>query len=446
MDNIEDFFTLDALFLIYTEHILFSFATGIDNLNQKAFYDKLNEELFLINKKVLNGNYKFTKYKLKLISKGRAKNPREISIPTIRDRVTLRVICNILIEKAKASNNIKFELPQDTIRAVKADLYSGRYNSFMKLDVESFYPSINHEYLVDILKSLFNSDNLINLIINAIKTPTVIKSSQNDKPNTCGVPQGLSISNILAALYLGNIDRDMFLIEDIKYYRYVDDILVLSKVGDQHKIFSDIDEKFKNIGLSLHNPYNNSANKSVIGNVNFNDFDYLGYRFLGGKVSVRFGSIDKLKESLVSIFTGYKYSQKRNKDFLLWRLNLRVTGCIFENKSKGWLFFFSEINDESLLHQLDIYVESLVKRFNVLIQPKKFVRAFFEVNHNKYHSKYIPNFDTYSLEKMKEVLRDYFKKDIVKMNDEEVKYEFRRRIQRQAKDLLADVQAVGGSG
>jgi RNA-directed DNA polymerase len=82
----------------------------------------------------------------------------------------------------------------------------------------------------------------------------------------------------------------------------------------------------------------------------------------------------------------------------------------------------------------------LVKRFNVIITPKKFVRAFKELSFRKYETSYIPNFDGYDLAKKKTVLVDYFKVNISKLSDDEIEFEFNKRINKQVKDLLVDVQ------
>lgn len=96
-----------------------------------------------------------------------------------------------------------------------------------------------------------------------------------------------------------------------------------------------------------------------------NGFDYLGYQFTNEHISARGGSIEKLKASLAGIFTSYKHFKNKSLKILEWRLNLRITGCVFEKKCKGWQFFFAEINDEKLLHRLDHYVFRLCKRFGV---------------------------------------------------------------------------------
>jgi RNA-directed DNA polymerase len=178
--------------------------------------------------------------------------------------------------------------------------------------------------------------------------------------------------------------------------------------------------------------------KSSIGSVDCG-FNYLGYQFIANKITVRVGSIERLKNSLVSIFTSYKYSKQKSVPFLLWRLNLRITGCVYENKNKGWLFFFAEINDESLLHSLDHYVKKLAERFKVDIAPKKFVRAFKELSYRKYETNYIPNFDKYELEEMKSVLVEYFGLKVIDYEDEDIEFEFKKRISKQVKDLQVDV-------
>ncbi len=63
-----------------------------------------------------------------------------------------------------------------------------------------------------------------------------------------------------------------------------------------------------------------------------------------------------------------------------------------------------------------------------------------ELKHRKYKTSYIPNFDNYNIDQMKEVLVDYFNFSLGKMSDERIEFQFRKRIGRQVKDLLVDVK------
>lgn len=438
-DRFEYFFSEEYLHRTYEDNIVLSSASGIDNLSQRQFWPRLNDEVRIVSRKVLDDRYQFTKYKLKLISKGRGKVPREISIPTIRDRIALRALCDFLVERYGSA--VKFDLPQNMVKSAKGGIESGKYSGFIKLDVSNFYPSISHQELFKRLRKRIRNPEIIRFIQDAISTPTVSKPKSTDKRQSSGVPQGLSISNILAAIYLLNIDRYFGDLKGVAYHRYVDDVFILCNYDDVYDISAEVVKRFRRIGLNIHDPLK-VPEKSVIGKIG-ERFDYLGYQFDGPVISPRDASIEKLKESLVSIFTSYKHSKTKSQEFLLWRLNLRITGCVFQNKAKGWMFFFSEINNEKILHNLDRHIQKLMGRFGVAITPKRFVRSYYEIKHAKYETKYIPNFDNYTIEQMTEVLEKYFGKSTSMLTEEEVKYEFNKRIERQVRDLLTDVQDFG---
>lgn len=246
------YFSEDNLKQIFTEHIVYSGATGIDNLDQYAFRKQLNDQVAILSKKMLAGTYNFTKYKLKLVSKGRGKKPREIAISTVRDRIAMRAMCEFLTERFKSS--LALELPQNVIKRIKVDIGSGKYSGYIKLDVSDFYPSIKHKELESRLRKRIKNPGIINVIMAGVTSPTVSVSRAWDKPSTLGVPQGLAISNILAAIYLLNIDRHMNSNLDIAYYRYVDDVLILCDSNQVDEIAKNVILRFKKIGLTVHDP------------------------------------------------------------------------------------------------------------------------------------------------------------------------------------------------
>jgi len=436
-EEFDKYFEKDYLENIYLDRVIVSGATGVDNLSQTHFREIKDDQIDIISRKVRSGNYDFTKYKLKLSSKGAGKAPREISIPTIRDRIALRALCNFLTGHFEAI--VDFELPQNVIKDVKEARKDKRFSHFIKLDVQNFYPSINHSAFKRKLRSHISDKSIRNFIYKAIKTPTVSKPSKMDKLSNIGIPQGLAISNILAAIFLSDLDQKYRKQSGIKFYRYVDDILVFSDAEQVDSLTDSIIADFSKIGLKVHDP-NVSPEKSSIGKI-ANEFDYLGYSFRSNLITARPGSIEKLRESIISIFTSYRYSKNRNENFLEWRLNMRITGCVFENKCRGWLFFFSEIDDQKLLYSLDHFIDKLKGRFGVKIKTKRFVRSFYEINHRRYTSNYIPNFDEYTDDQKRHMLKKYFqKRGVESLSHSELDIEFRRRISKQVKDLLQDVK------
>lgn len=155
-DIFKKHFQYDNLKRIYQEIVMLSAASGVDNMTHEVFKRFHDEELKTIERKCLLGTYSFNKYKLKLISKGRGKVPREISIPTIRDKIALRAICDFLQDVYHES--LKFELPQDMVALVNNAVKSEQFDYVMKFDVANFYPSIKHDKLIRRLRARIRNE------------------------------------------------------------------------------------------------------------------------------------------------------------------------------------------------------------------------------------------------------------------------------------------------
>lgn len=97
------------------------------------------------------------------------------------------------------------------------------------------------------------------------------------------------------------------------------------------------------------------------------------------------------------------------------------------------------------MHELDAFLVSLCKRFNVQLNCKSFVRTHYQILHNRKETKYIPNFDRYSAEDKIFVLESYFGKDTENLTTKEVDYQFKKRISRQVKDIETDLRDAGFS-
>ncbi|MCG9694140.1 RNA-directed DNA polymerase [Vibrio sp. Isolate22] len=183
------------------------------------------------------------------------------------------------------------------------------YDGYVKLDVSNFYPCVEHDLLEKQLnKRLRAHPDIKNVIFSAIKAPTVTSSKNDDKPSEIGVPQGLAISNILAAIYLQDLDKLLHNMPNTLSFRYVDDILILCNYEDAEKIAELVIAKYAENNLEIHCPIE-MPHKSKIAEI-ADGFDYLGYQFDSCNVSVKDGNIERLKESLVGLFTSFKYSEK----------------------------------------------------------------------------------------------------------------------------------------
>ncbi|KAB0597400.1 RNA-directed DNA polymerase [Cupriavidus pauculus] len=454
-------FSRDNLLIIYREHIAETSAIGIDRLGRNQFERDLDRHIDVIYRKARDGSYRFSQYKEKLISKGAKKPPRVISIPTFRDRVVLRALCNVL--RAVFETDVSQKIPQAVIFGIKGAIESGEYSHFAKLDIKEFYPSIQHHLLLTRLRRRMRKKDLLDLISAALETPTVPHPTRTANPASSGVPQGLSISNILAEVYLSAFDGRYASRPEIRYFRYVDDVLLLAKGDASHLVEEMRVDLQKNHGLSAHE-LSSAGGKTICGEIS-EDFSFLGYQFRNGRCLAKSESVKRLEDSLADIFTTYKYKvagimaqpldqQGRDlklrvaRNILLWRLNLRITGCIFEGARKGWIFYFSQIDESNLdqLWRLDQTVKNLLKRFHLPadVTVKTFVRTYFEAKRRGVSDmRYIPNFDTTSIDEQRRILSQYFGVlNLEYWSDADVAREFAVRIRRATRELEHDIQDI----
>ncbi|ARA77883.1 reverse transcriptase [Pectobacterium brasiliense] len=442
-------FTSKNLKKIYFEKIKESGAIGIDRVRASGFERNYTSELSLISRKVADGNYKFTAYKEKLISKGAQSFPRQISIPTVRDRIALRALCEALSD---VFPNAKLSLPQVVIESLKDVIHSGKYTEFAKIDLKNFYPSIPHSLIERSIKNKIRKAEFRTLIIRAISTPTVSESkgSKGAVKNISGVPQGLSISNVLAEIALQNIDEEISRIPDIWYKRYVDDILILTPSGKSVDVANAIFAELNGIGLCPH-PIGQVDSKSRVGLLN-EPFNFLGYQVSEQGIAIKRDSILRFESSLAKIFTAYRHAlakAKSKKDkqraiaYCQWKLNLRITGCVFDGKRMGWVAYFSQISSTVQLRAVSHTIEKLIKRFGVEdeIRPKSLIKTFYEWHRGDKNShRYIPNFDDLSVEQQRAIVSLWVgTEEAAKLSNIAVVKIFNYKISLSVKELEQDI-------
>lgn len=342
-----------------------------------------------VSRKCHNGSFRFSPYREKLVSKGRHKLARVISIPSARDKVVLRQLTEILQrlfpESAKQPKGSQY------VKQIIEQLDQGNPDTIWiyRGDIQQFYDAIPRDQLLAVLAERIKLPRLLALIKHAINTPTVPTNAKRceyaQHRRDKGVPQGLSISNLLANLYLHSLDQKVQAIKNVSYFRFVDDLFVLGNESAVKRVKQLLTSGLEQRGLTLHDT--TSADKSQLCPAT-QDFSYLGYRFQWPTVSVRASSIERLRNSLIATIVKHRAKgENLNKAELIQELNIRITGAVSEKKQYGWLFYYRHINDLALLHGLDQFVKALCQKipeFNAedLAQIKRFSRAHFEIRHN----------------------------------------------------------------
>ncbi len=385
----------------------------MDGVSPSRFEEQKAEQFQIIRRKCRDGTYTFTPYREVLKSRGRNKKPRVISIPTVRDRIVLLILKDILHDIF--DDCVNRSLPNQVIRRLKEFYLSDKSNDkkIYRADIESFYGDIEYEYLEHKLRSRIDSERIINLLLRAIKTPTVPKNyryTDKDKyKKGKGIPQGLSISNILAEICLEGLDHNMR--QKFAFYeRYVDDIIIFWKADSLSSVVTMLGNELNNRGgLSLNSDKSHPIKTD-------SGFQYLGYYFKGENVTVRKKSVDEFIDSLAAKFTYIRENfeeEKRKRDnvedsdlkrIFVESLNNRLTGVISEDRRYGWIFYYVEINDEELLHRIDAIVRDFFGRSpcfqEVPSSLQRIARAYWEAQSNP-RGGYIRNYDALNNPKKK---------------------------------------------
>lgn len=414
----------------YYEKIASKASVGLDKITVDNFESDIDNNVEIIYRKAHNKTYNFTRYKQLLFLKGAKKPPRSVSVPTVRDKLTLSVLNELIV--SVYGDDCKTRLPQLIINEIFSEV--DHYEMFIKLDIKSFYASINQDKLVRKVKHRIRKPEILHLIESAIQTESLlipIKEIKKKEARTLGIPEGLPISNALANIYLFDLDEKYRSNTNIKYWRFVDDILILLNKKDFSKIKKDIADDIEKLKLS----FNDKADEGKI----TDGFEYLGYRISSDLISVRKSSILKIEQSIQELFGAVKDD---NLKYIEWKLNNKITGFILDTNKYGWLFFYSQITDLNLLFHLDDLVQKFVVRYKLTgkIKCKKFVRAYHEMRQALHETKYIPNFDDYSIEQKREILVAVYGEEAYSWNEKIVIQRFNLIMSREIRDIERDIE------
>jgi hypothetical protein len=171
-------------------------------------------------------------------------------------------------EEFKSNSSVYSYLINSDSRSVFKHYTSGlkkRYNSIQTackkigneeivyVDIKSFYPSIQLSRIKGVwVEQCLKTDlpkKYVNLGLSLI-------AKFEDEQNNLEVP-GLLIgpmySHLLANLYLKRLDDIMQKTTDNRYWRYVDDIVMVGSKKEVDEFINDLRAELKNLGLELHN-------------------------------------------------------------------------------------------------------------------------------------------------------------------------------------------------
>lgn len=144
------------------------------------------------------------------------------------------------------NNSEMFENHSDSFKEFKEQIFTNTetYEYCLKMDVASYFESINQHVLINLLSSLEIESQPVDLLEEAL-------SSWSQK-NSYGILQGLFGSDVLGNYFLSFLDYVLKL-KDYDYCRFVDDIYIFNnKEEDLYKLLIEICSTLRTTGLFLN--------------------------------------------------------------------------------------------------------------------------------------------------------------------------------------------------
>lgn len=231
-----------------------------------SFEQHLDRELLSIQRDLLAETYRPGPYRSFTVHEPKR---RKISAAPFRDRVVHHALCNIIepiYERKFISNSYANRVGKGTHAALdRCTYFMRRYQYVLPLDVQQFFPAIDHAILRNILSRTLACQRTMALCKAIIDSGRDILTDEytmqyypGDDLFAVNRPRGLPIGNLTsqfwANVYLNELDQ--FVKHTLRaqgYLRYVDDVLLFADdKGTLHRWRDEVTIFLQSLRLTIH--------------------------------------------------------------------------------------------------------------------------------------------------------------------------------------------------
>lgn len=271
-------------------------AAGVDGQSVERFAGHAERYLLELHTELKAESYRPSPVKRVEIPKADGKT-RPLGIPTVKDRIVqaaLKMVIEPIFEVQFRDGSYGFRPGRgckDALREVDRLLKEG-YTHVVDADLKGYFDSIPHDRLMALVEGSISDGRVLSLIEGFLRQDIMTETARWQPE--AGTPQGAVLSPLLANLYLHPLD---LLMEQSGYrmVRYADDFVILcASEAEAAAALRQVKAWVDANGLVLH------PDKTKIGDSRQpgQGFDFLGYRFEGGRRFVRAKSLKAFKDKL----------------------------------------------------------------------------------------------------------------------------------------------------
>ena len=333
-------------------------AAGVDGLSIDETAERLRTEWPSVREQLLHGTYRPQPVRRVTIPKPDG-GERELGIPTGTDRLIQQAMLQVLqplLDPTFSQHSYGFRprrSAQEAVLAAQSCVQQGR-RIVVDVDLEKFFDRVNHDILIDRLRSRIADAGVIRLVRAYLSSGVLMNGIVVDRDQ--GTPQGGPLSPLLANVLLDEVDKELER-RGHCFVRYADDanVYVRSRRAGE-RVMRLLRRLYARLRLRV-----NEA-KSTIASVFRRKF--LGYSFwvaAGGKIKRRVAD-----KALATFKQRVRELTRRSGGYSLDKVVKQLRGYVL-----GWKAYFRLADTPGVWNDLDQWMRHRVRA----IQLKQWKRG-----------------------------------------------------------------------
>ena len=211
-------------------------AGGVDGKSIQDVDENLKDHLQEILQELKSKSWKPQPY-LRVFIPKKENEVRKLGLLTVKDKIVqtaIKMLIESRFEKAFVKNSFGYRPQKGHTRAIRYAMHlirSRKAHYVLRLDVDNYFDSIDHDILFKRLMPLITDTEVMRLVQLCTKMGMVTSKMKWDEI-TMGVPQGAVLSPLLSNYYLYAFDQSI-LHKTSMYVRYADDFIILTETKEE---------------------------------------------------------------------------------------------------------------------------------------------------------------------------------------------------------------------
>ena len=238
-------------------------SAGVDGETWTSYEENLEENLRNLSERLKTGGYRAKPVRRVFIAKADGKQ-RPLGVPVLEDKIVQRATVEVM-NAIYETDFLEFSYgyrpgkgQHNCLDTLSVGFLTRKVNWVLDADIRGFFDNLDHDWLIKFVEHRIGDKRVIRLIQKWLKAG-VMQDGQVSETNE-GVPQGGSISPLLANIYLHYV-LDLWVQQRAKdksrgemiIVRWADDFVVgFEHKSQAEKFLKDLKERMLKFSLELH--------------------------------------------------------------------------------------------------------------------------------------------------------------------------------------------------